>query len=757
MKKILGSPHKRIRMILALSLLLAAVCLVQMARPNRQYVYEGSANFAKGYIFGEEVVYEQIALPPGIYEVALEYQAEKNLEGVCTVRDNTVFTGGLLTNGEHLYSGLTHTSFRFWLFESTEALEVVLTGSGEQNLQVGNLTIYETNQLWSMLLTVIIVAAGILLGAEGLGTYEKKHPIDREKKNVAFGLGVIVLIASLPYLLGVSISGADLSYHLQRIEGVKDGILSGQFPVRLEPEWVHGHGYANGIFYCNALLLFPALLRLLGFTITTSYNCYAVGLNIATAGISYYCFSRIFKNRYIGLICSGLYTLSVFRIYRLVIVSTVGEGSAITFMPLILYGFYRVLTENPKEKAYKTAWICLALGYAGVIQTHVLSCEITAVLTVIACLIFVRKILRRETFLELVKGALGAVALSLWYLIPFLDYYINEDVHIKHVSRRTIQDRGVYLRQLIFPIERIGSNAAPDNGGIFSPGVGLVFVLGFIMFLVLWLCGRWKKENGPVTVLGKASVIFSGCLMAASLRIFPWDWIQSLNGLTASLVSSLQFPYRFLGWGTVFLTTVFGCCLWYFAAYKKQYCFYAGITLALISIMTSSMLMVDYLNRDHGRYRLYNEEGMGFGYISGAEYLIEGTKEELLYYKEPIAGEGVEILSYRKDYLNVEMKCVNRTEQESYVELPILHYKGYRAQAEGMGEPLAVEKGENNVVRVCIPPSFEGRILVGFVSPLAWRLGEAVTYAAWIGLLLFRARYWRRGRKSRQEEAECTV
>ena len=195
------------------------------------------------------------------------------------------------------------------------------------------------------------------------------------------------------------------------IEGVKDGLLSGQFPVRLEPEWVNGHGYANGVLYCNALFLFPALLRLLGFTVTASYNMFGIALNVATALIAYYCFAKIFKNHYIGLFCSGLYTLSVFRIYRLMIVTAVGEGSALTFLPLILYGLYRVFTENPREKSYRTAWLPIAFGYAGIMQTHVLTCEITAFLTIIVCLVFIKKIFCLPTFLELAKGAAGAADL----------------------------------------------------------------------------------------------------------------------------------------------------------------------------------------------------------------------------------------------------------------------------------------------------------------------------------------------------------
>ena len=71
---------------------------------------------------------------------------------------------------------------------------------------------------------------------------------NEQRRQILFGIGVIAFFASIPYLYDGMVSGADLTYHLHRIEGVKDGLLTGQFPVRLEPRWVFDHGYANGIF-----------------------------------------------------------------------------------------------------------------------------------------------------------------------------------------------------------------------------------------------------------------------------------------------------------------------------------------------------------------------------------------------------------------------------------------------------------------------------------------------------------------------------
>lgn len=752
--------QKKIVAVLCCFLLLALVCVFQLIKPNQVYFYEGGMTLDNNMAGQEVVVYEQIALPAGVYELQLEYKTDVSMQSICTVKDGTVFHGGLITNGEHLYKNLNSTSFRLWLFENTEDMQVVVFYPGGGEVITGNLTIKETNALWTMLLTLLCGLMFLAVGILAFNKYGKTMLVDQDKKIVVGGLLAVMFIASLPYLQGGCVDGADLVYHLQRIEGVKDGILSGQFPLRIEPEWLFGHGYANSIFYCNTLLYFPAIFRLLGFTVTTSYNLFCIALNIATVCISYYCFMKIFENRYIGLLCSALYTLSIFRIYKLVITAALGEGSAFTFIPLVIYGLYRALTEDRYHKSYKTAWIPIAAGYAGLMQTHVLTCEITAFLTIIICIISIKRVLRKETFCQLAKGALAAAVMSIWYLVPFLDYYLNEDVHIRYVSGRTIQDRGLYIPQLFFHWWKLGNNAVSgDQGMVESHAMGIGFVLGFglLLFCILWFSGEFRSIKSRVISFGKLSGLLGLMLMLMSLNIFPWDRIQRINGITASFVSSIQFPNRFLGWGTALLVIVFGCLLWFCYKRNRRWYFYAGAACVLISIFTSSVYLTDYLCRDKTYLHIYNEEGMGFGYISGEEYLVEGTKVELLDFSVPSTSEHVELKNYEKKYLYVEAECVNNGEGEGYLEVPILHYTGYHAYAKATGEELPIIRGTNNIVRVLIPSGYADEVQIKFVSPLSWRISEAITYAWWIVISVIFIRRAATGYKKRKKRDNLCV
>lgn len=724
------------RLIVLVLSLLCAVCIFRIAMPCESLQMDKYYYFESGVPTSDTVVFDHVALRPGVYEIMLQYETDTDMAGLCSLRDGSVFTGGLLTNGEHLYSALHQTSYKAWLYESTEELEVVISYGGEGNLMVTGLTVVETNLLWTRLLTIFLFLGLAAMALLTFYYYQQHYPMAENRKKVLFFCALIGFIASIPYLHDGVIGGADLTYHLQRIEGVKDGLLSGQFPVRLEPEWVYGHGYANGIFYCNALLYFPALLRMLGFTVTESYCIYCIILNFATAGIAWFCFGRIFDDDTIGLLCSGLYTLSIFRIYKLVITGAVGEGSAYTFFPLIAYGLYLVFATDPHSKRYKKAWLPLAIGYAGLIQTHVLTCEITAFLTILICLVFLKKICCLPTFLELLKGAMAALGLSLWYLIPFLDYYLTQDVHIKHISARTIQDRGLLLPQLAFQFWRSGLNTPQgDNGMQYSHavGVGLIPILGLFVFAAMAFCNVWQNVKNSQKKTACTAAAFGVLLLLMSLNRFPWDKIQSIHSVTASLVSSLQFPNRFLGWGTACLVIVCGFLLWYWKS-NRSILYHMSILVLVTGIATSYVFLMDSVDREQEYFDLYNEESMGFGYISGAEYLIEGTDQTQLTFADPEGEEAVTIFSYQKKGLHAELECANAAGRVSYIDLPILLYKGYRATDKATNTPLTIDDSENHTLRLWLPADYEGSISIDFVPPLYWRLGELISLLTIAGL-----------------------
>ncbi|MDE7224486.1 MAG: hypothetical protein K2O34_12010, partial [Acetatifactor sp.] len=527
---------------------------------------------------------------------------------------------------------------------------------------------------------------------------------------------------------------------------------SGQFPVRIAPDWQQGNGYADAVFYGQTLLLPAALLRMIGFTVNTSYRIYMVLINAATAWLSYYCFRRIFKDKYVGLLCSMLYTMSIYRLYKTYMCGSLGETFGCLFLPLLVYGFYRVFTEDIKAREYKWSFLPLMIGFAGIIQSHMLTCEIAGGFTILLCIVLWKKVFRRETFWALAKAAVGSVLAAAWFVVPFLDYMMTGDFVIHHVSGRTIQNRGLYLAHLFaFPTLAGGEALTYENGMRATAPMGIGFTL-----LAVWLVWGYLRAAGIIRrkaaeplkkeelTLGRIMWWFAGMCMLMCLSLFPWDRIQSIHRITAVLVSSLQFPNRFLTMGTVSCVCIAGVISVYVFRRNQRSAkmFWAGALVAM-TLLTSVFVQTDCLYKS-SFMRVYNDEGMSNGYISGAEYLPYGTNAAELIYREPIPGGGVEIESYEKGALKMDVSC-NSPGGEGTLNLPLLYYKGYRACDRDTGEAMEVYAGENNTVHVKVPAGYEGTVRTAFVSPWYWRLAEAVSLVFCIGAAVWYHRVKRKG------------
>lgn len=687
---------------------------------------------------GDLAVFEGISLPAGVYQVALHYESDTDLENICTVTNEGAGYKALLTNGEHLYSGLTRTDFTMWVKEDLDEIAVHAAYNGVGSLTVTGLTITETNAMSRigifMVLCMFLLADIIYITC----LYDKNYSIPQENRNVAFCLAILTVLASVPLCVDSLLNSGDLMFHLLRVEGIRDAAASGQFPARIAPKWQQGYGYAASVFYGETLLYIQAFFRAVGFTVMTSYRLFLLLMNTATVLVSYVCFRKLFRDRYAGVLCSMLYTLSVYRIYKTYGVGAYGEICAMLFLPVIVYGFYRVFTQEVSEPSYKRSWIPLTIGFTGLVQSHMLTGELAGLFTILLCVILWKKVLRKETFLALAKTVVYTCLLSAWFLVPFADYMLTGDFQIQHVSARTIQEMGLYLGHLltVFPIA--GDNIYYEEHGMYQShpaAIGIALLAGLAVWWFLRLshkCGRLKKEE---TAIGRIASLFAVLAMVMSLSAFPWNRIQFLNPITETLVSSLEFPHRFLTIATLMLTLVAGVAAkWFLQSPRKelQVLYFSGI--AGLVLVSSVYLMNDMVFSTEFT-RIYNPEGMGTGYVSSGEYLPYGTDTSLLTYKGPESEENIVVEGYEKNGLTVDVNCANTSDREGAMELPLLYYKGYTAYDLETGNAIPVIDGNNHAVTVAVPAGYEGTVRTEFRSPWYWRGAEIISLLSFLVLL----------------------
>ena len=264
----------------------------------------------------------------------------------------------------------------------------------------------------------------------------------------------------------------------------------GQFPVRLTTDSLNGYGYANPLCYCELFLTLPALLYNAWLPLRTCYQVYIFAVTLATAAIAYYSFGTITASRKLGLLGAGLYTLSCYRMVCIYVRAAVGEYTAIAFLPLILAGLYNIYTT---EKPRFAQWAPMAFGMAALVQCHLLSCELIALLLVVFCLLRLRETLRPARLLAWLKAALLALALSAWYFFPFLISTREINLMVNGPLIGKIQGQGTYLVQLFSPFGRGYGGTADGTANDMTLTLGLPLAAGFM--LVIYCLLRRERSS----------------------------------------------------------------------------------------------------------------------------------------------------------------------------------------------------------------------------------------------------------------------
>ena len=622
---------------------------------------------------------------------------------------------------------------RLWVGYGAKMRDLTATltyGEGQLYLYGITLTeqpIYRAARLVGfVLLAALLDLALLLLFARG----DENAPARRRRYAVPLVLAGIALAASLPLFSNYLYFGHDLDYHLQRITAMAAELSYGQFPVRLTTDSLNGYGYANPLCYCELFLTLPALLYNAWLPLRTCYQVYIFAVTLATAAIAYYSFGTITASRKLGLLGAGLYTLSCYRMVCIYVRAAVGEYTAIAFLPLILAGLYNIYTT---EKPRFAQWAPMAFGMAALVQCHLLSCELIALLLVVFCLLRLRETLRPARLLAWLKAALLALALSAWYFFPFLISTREINLMVNGPLIGKIQGQGTYLVQLFSPFGCGYGGTADGTSSDMTLTLGLPLAAGFMLVIYCLLRReRWQQQE----TLRRMQTAFGFAMLTLvlSLRVFPWDGVQNWLGRAAGKMAGMfQYPWRFLSLATVLLCLAVLLAVQLLQEKNVRLAKGAAAALAACALLTVGVVQTQittgmseqaynvFLNRQPNA-----TTGVG-------EYLIDGTSGYETIWAQPKPGsEELQLLSYEKRggkaYLTVE-----NDGDAADISVPIFNYGHYYAVDEATGDAYALGTGENARITLNIPAGYTGTIVIAYHAPVYWRAFELVSLLALIG------------------------
>ena len=599
---------------------------------------------------------------------------------------------------------------------------------------------YNTRYFMFNIVVAWLVIDGLLL----LYCYRDKFHMDKRTGIHVKILFALILISSIPLMAEHLFDMHDIQFHLMRIEGLKDGLQAGMFPVKIQPGWLGGHGYAVSVFYGDIFLYIPAILRMFGIPIQIAYKFYVLIVNAATVLISYHCFSKMGGSQ-TGLICTIVYSLNIYRLCCIYTRGAVGEYTAMIFMPLLLYGLWRVYTLPEDSKEHGRSFIPITFGCTGVLLSHMISVEITALFVILTAIILWKRTFSRKTFGVLIKSVIITVCLNLWFLVPFLDYMVSGTYVINNpdsYNAYAIEDAGTFPAQLFMVDYSVTSASEDTDKGI---GLEMPLTVGLASIAVIFgwfLFCLGKKEINKTEKRTEYLAVFL-CLLSLfmTLCLFPYTPLIKIIPIIKMPVRSFQFPWRFLTMAAVLLSYLLCLILKKDWIDIKKRTLFAGF-LVVLSLWQGLSYMSMTLNDSETIHPIQSGD-VDNNYVHGAEYipfdLEKGIKSDFKqYYIDRLTydEDAVSIQDWHRDNYAVEVSLINNTDIIKQVEVPLLLYKSYRAISNS-GERLQISPGTSYRISVAVPKGFNGSFRVEFKEPWYWRMCEILSFITLMGIVFY--------------------
>ncbi len=669
------------------------------------------------------------SLPIGIYNISITYNSEVDITtNVCSSTKNHRY---LYADNPTLSKYNNNVSFSIWANDETDNFHIEFH-SDDSNYTINSVRIStaRNSQFFFLfkyfILYICILAIAYILLFRG----------DLIKNNyvVIISILVITFISSLGLLTRYIHPGHDLEFHLLRIEGLRDSILNGNFPDKVQPNWCYGWGYAVSAMYGDLIILIPAIMRLIGYPIISAYKFYMFLINLGTAIITYKSFKIISGKRNSSLLVSFLYTLAPYRLCCIYIRGAFGEFTGMMFLPLIVLTLWYIYKDDVTERSYGKNIIIPALSLSALLQTHVLTCVMSSIFIILFAIIEYKKTIRKQTLIYIAKIIASALLLSLWFVIPFLRFYKEPLQLFQNMEwKPDFQWYGVSIPELIAQ-RASGStsfnfayNTSLSDRMPLSISNGLIIILLFMIY-TLYAYPKTRKRILFVII----SLTFLSVFMTTTM--FPYDDIYKLIPILGKYIASVNLPYRYNTISIVLLSAFAAISYPHIIKSHKKNTVII-LTLIVILIAANQSFSVIYSTLYSGQYMVkYDSISLNSNNLIGYEYLYEGTDSSIPEREHDVIANNVEIMNKTNILNSYTINCKSLND-DSFLELPLYYYPGYTASTDN-GKNLTIERGSNNRIKVTVPNSFEGNIFVKYKEYPIWRISEIISMISFIGLII---------------------
>ena len=689
-------------------------------------------------------------IPFGIYKMYIDYStsydtSSENTPLVTVITFDETGDTSCYSDDVPLYDHMTRAESRLYIGRGGRDVYsmILLNGSGEAAIDAVSIAEYRP---WRLMAVLAVLLVFVLID---LVLFYFSH-ITKEKVCVFLLLVLPAVILSVPFFSLYAVFGHDMDFHMYRVGSLGEELLGGQFPVRYMSGAYFGHGYIIDIFYANMLLLPAAFIYLLGAPLYAAYNSYLVLIGIVTIVCSYYSFRGVFGHYKWGILGTYIYTFSFYRLCNLYVRSDAGELSAMAFLPLIVYGLYRIYSSEKKD--FRNC-LPLIIGAAGVVQSHILSVLLCIFFIVLFCIMTLGKTLKKLP--ELLFSAAVLLVINAFYLVPVFASFVGMGMSTKRAAFSGLGESALDLFQVfeVNPVYGISEHAMqmPNEMHFGAGAAAYAGMLLLVFFLIKKLLTK-KSMNPFCEKTGLICLVLGGAAAFISSRLFPWDSMGALGSI-GSFFTAMQFPWRFMEIADVLFcfAAVSGCALLAECGIRRTVCNMVLIILGAYLVITGVIFSRSYL--DMYRSDGSSERDMSMAVRPDWTYFPEGLNRYMSQdtgivcdpeceVTECIRGEAAaagDMLSYEVLTSESDIKEYHLVNggAERLVVLPVFALDNIVVSDADTGEVIRHDRSEGCKVVINLPAGADIRVRTGYRVPLFWRICDIVSLAGTVMLALY--------------------
>lgn len=547
-----------------------------------------------------------------------------------------------------------------------------------------------------------------------------------ERKKISFEgklhiIAVIVLIMSaIMTWMGY---GQDIEFHAQRLAAIAAEIKNGPGIYRIYTTVCEGYGYASPMFYGDIFMYPAAVLVALGVPLGVAFRMFLASIMVFAYLTMYLCVKSIW-NKERAVIAAYLYAFSPILLEDIFIRYALGEALGFVFIPVVLYGFYRIVIE-PKDS--KTDWIFLALGMSGLIFSHIISTVLTVILLVFLCVFLIKRIWAdKKSILRIIYAALLTVAITAYFTLPMLEQMANSKFYV--VNRQTSNLAGnvapivgllfgsEYMSAINVILEKITGISDYFSFSWF-PGA-----FGYLLFFVLYLWFR-KKDD----IKERQDKVFLGI----SLVYLVISTVPFIQPVLEPFVGFIKIPWRNLTFYMLFLAL---CASAFFVNLreKQEKIYRAGMLVATFGTLVA-FLGLGMITVHNGMFPF---ETLSTTSIGLGEYLpseVSHYDYSLERGDEVRCSDGTVEFSFERceGYSKLSYEGVNG---ETTFEVPVYMYLGYDVVNEETGVSYEPVISDNGLVEFTVDDSDAGTVKIYYAGTTLQKISTWISVLTVIGL-----------------------